>query len=80
MSENQLKNIFLTNKKNFLEIFNKESEEKGFGCLFIDFLKTSLNVYFLPEKDIPHHFFKNLKKNKKNFCMISTERILYIQL
>ena len=80
MSEQQLKHIFLTNKKSFLEIFNKETEEKGFGCLFIDFLKTSVNVYFLPEKDIPYNFLKNLKKNKKNFCIISTERIIYIQL
>ena len=27
MSEQQLKHIFLTNKKSFLEIFNKETEE-----------------------------------------------------
>lgn len=79
MSEQQLKNLYQTNKKEFNEIYEKEYKENGFGALFMDILKNELKVYYLNFEKIPDEFKKKIKKDKKNIIMISDDFILYIR-
>jgi len=79
MKEEDIKNIYQSNFKQFDEIYQKEFKEKGFGALFMDVLKNELKVYYLAYDKIPEEFKKKIKQNKKNVVILSDDFIVYIQ-